>query len=125
MGHSGHYVLSAKTLLTAHFSGSIHRLPKELNRWKKLEMANTSSAKKMIRKIAARTEVNKSRRTRVRTYLRRVEEAIAAGNSENAREALRAAEPELMRAAGKGLFHKKMAARKMSRLSSRIKALSA
>ncbi len=88
-------------------------------------MANTSSAKKMIRKIAARTEVNKSRRTRVRTYLRRVEEAIAAGNSENAREALRAAEPELMRAAGKGLFHKKMAARKMSRLSSRIKALSA
>jgi small subunit ribosomal protein S20 len=88
-------------------------------------MANTSSAKKMIRKIATRTEVNKSRRTRVRTHLRRVEEAISAGNSENAREALRAAEPELMRAAGKGLFHKKTAARKMSRLSSRIKAISA
>jgi len=88
-------------------------------------MANTRSAKKMVRKIARRTEVNKSRRSRVRTFLRKVETAIAAGDPEGARAALKAAEPELMRAAGKGVFHPNMAARKVSRLSKRVKALSA
>ena len=88
-------------------------------------MANTPSAKKAARKIAARTEVNKSRRTRVRTHLRRVEEAIASGDQSKAQEALQAAQPELMRAAGKGVWHKNTASRKMSRLSSRVKAMGA
>ncbi|NHK29425.1 30S ribosomal protein S20 [Parvularcula flava] len=88
-------------------------------------MANTSSAKKMVRKIARRTAVQKSRRSRVRTFLRRVEEAIASGDQAKANEALQAAQPELQRAVTKGIFHKNMAARKISRLSGRIKALSA
>lgn len=88
-------------------------------------MANTSSAKKMVRKIAHRTAVNKNRRSRVRTFLRRVEEAIAAGDQEKARVAFKVAQPELHRAVGKGIFHKNMAARKLSRLAGRINALSA
>ena len=88
-------------------------------------MANTSSAKKMVRKIARRTAVNKNRRTRVRTYLRRVEEAISAGDESKAREALKVAQPELHRAVSRGIFHKNTAARKLSRLSGRIKALTA
>jgi small subunit ribosomal protein S20 len=86
-------------------------------------MANTPSAKKATRKIAARTEVNKARRSRVRTFLRKVEEAIASGDATAAKEAFLAAEPELMRAASKGIVHKNTAARKVSRLSSRVKAL--
>ena len=88
-------------------------------------MANTPSAKKAARKIARRTIVNKSRRTRVRGFIRRVEEAIASGDYEVAREALRVAQPEIMRSANKGIVHKNTASRKISRLSSRIKALSA
>ena len=88
-------------------------------------MANTSSAKKAVRKIAARTEVNKSRRSRVRTYLRKVEEAIESGKQEDAFNALRAAEPEIQRAAGRGILHKNTASRKVSRLSRRVKAMSA
>lgn len=88
-------------------------------------MANTPSAKKATRKIAARAAVNKSRRSRVRTFLRNVEEAIAAGDQNRANEALRAAEPELHRAAQKGIFHANLADRKVSRLNSRIKALGA
>jgi len=88
-------------------------------------MANTSSAKKATRKIAARTEVNKSRKSRVRTFLRKVEEAITSGNQKLANEALKVAEPELHRAAQKGIFHANLAARKVSRLNSRIKALQA
>lgn len=88
-------------------------------------MANTPSAKKMVRKIERRTAVNKARRSRVRTYLRKVEEAIAAKDSDAAREALRTAESELFRAVGKGVFAKNMAARKVSRLSGRVKAISA
>ena len=65
-------------------------------------MANTSSAKKMTRKIAKRTAINRSRRSRMRTFLRKVEEAIAGGNRDAAGQALRAAEPEIMRAAQKG-----------------------
>ena len=87
-------------------------------------MANTRSAKKMVRKIARRTEVNKARRSRVRTFVRKVEEAIEAGDKSAAQEALRNAQPELMRGVSKGVYHKNTASRKMSRLSSRVKALS-
>ncbi len=88
-------------------------------------MANTTSAKKMTRKIAKRTIVNRSRRSRMRTFLRKVEEAIAGGDQAVAAEALRAAQPELMRAAQKGIVHKNTASRKVSRLASRIRQLAA
>ncbi len=88
-------------------------------------MANTSSAKKMVRKIERRTAVNKARRSRVRTYLRKVEEAIASGDKNAAQEALKVAQPELHRAVSNGVFHKNTVARKLSRLSSRIKAIAA
>ncbi len=88
-------------------------------------MANTPSAKKAVRKIERRTEVNKSRRSRMRTFIRKVEEAIVAGNSDEAKTALQAAQPEIMRAAQKGIVHKNNASRKISRLSVRVKALSA
>ena len=79
----------------------------------------------MVRKIARRTAVNKSRRSRVRTYLRKVEEAISAGDKAAAETAFKNAQPELHRAVYKGVFHSKTVARKLSRLSSRIKALAA
>jgi small subunit ribosomal protein S20 len=88
-------------------------------------MANTVSAKKMTRKIAKRTAVNRSRRSRMRTFIRKVEEAIASGNQNEAVAALRSAEPELMRAAQKGIVHRNTASRKVSRLAQRIKTLSA
>lgn len=88
-------------------------------------MANTASAKKMVRKIARRTAVNKSRRSRVRSFLRKVEEAISAGDKTAAETAFKNAQPELHRAVGKGIFHQKTVARKLSRLSARIKALAA
>ncbi len=88
-------------------------------------MANTKSAKKMTRKIAKRTEVNKARRSRMRTFVRKVEEAIASGDRAAALAALRAAEPEIMRAAQKGVAHKNMASRKVSRLAARVRALAA
>ncbi|MDX3805163.1 30S ribosomal protein S20 [Bosea thiooxidans] len=86
-------------------------------------MANTTSAKKATRKIARRTEVNRNRRSRMRTFLRKVEEAIASGNKAAAAEALQAAQPEIMRAAQKGVVHKNTASRKVSRLAHRIGAL--
>lgn len=86
-------------------------------------MANTASAKKATRKIATRTAINKSRRSRMRGFLCKVEEAIAAGDQKLANAALRAAEPEIHRAAQKGIVHANLAARKVSRLNSRIKAL--
>jgi small subunit ribosomal protein S20 len=88
-------------------------------------MANTSSAKKATRKIARRAAVNKNRRSRVRTYIRQVEEALAAGDKTAAVAALQIAEPELMRAATKGVVHKNTASRKVSRLAQRVKTLSA
>lgn len=88
-------------------------------------MANTASAKKATRKIEARTAVNKSRRSRMRTFVRKVEEAITAGDHKVAIEALKAAEPEIVRAAQKGIVHANVAARKVSRLNSRVKALQA
>ncbi|UIJ71630.1 30S ribosomal protein S20 [Aurantimonas sp. HBX-1] len=86
-------------------------------------MANTPSAKKATRKIARRTAVNTARRSRVRTFLRKVEEAIAAGDKEAALSAFKVAEPEMMRATSKGIFHKNTASRKISRLSHRVKGL--
>ena len=88
-------------------------------------MANTKSAKKATRKVARRTDVNRNRRSRMRSFLRKVEEAITGGNADAASEALRAAQPEVMRAAQKGVAHKNTASRKISRLASRIKALKA
>lgn len=87
-------------------------------------MANTTSAKKMVRKIEARTAVNKARRSRMRTFIRKVEAAITKGSAEEAATALKDAEPEIMRAAQKGVLHKKAASRKVSRLAARIRTLS-
>jgi small subunit ribosomal protein S20 len=86
-------------------------------------MANTKSAQKAVRKIARRTAVNKSRRSQMRTYVRKVEEAIAAKDASAAAEALRGAEPLVARAAQKGILHKNTASRKISRLAKRVKAL--
>lgn len=88
-------------------------------------MANTSSAKKATRKIARRTAINKNRRSRVRTYVRKVEEALASGDKAAAQAAFLAAQPELMRAASKGVMHRNTASRKVSRLASRVKSLQA
>jgi small subunit ribosomal protein S20 len=88
-------------------------------------MANTPSAKKAVRKIAARTEVNKARRSRVRTFLRKFEDAVASGDKTAAEAAFKAAEPEVMRAATKGVVHKNTASRKISRLAKRLKAMAA
>ncbi|MEO1101063.1 MAG: 30S ribosomal protein S20 [Pseudomonadota bacterium] len=86
-------------------------------------MANTRSAKKMVRKIARRTEVNTARRSRMRTFVRRVEEAIESGDKTAAQAAFKEAQPEIMRAAGKGVLHKNTSSRKISRLSARIKSM--
>ncbi|MCA7117863.1 MAG: 30S ribosomal protein S20 [Acidibrevibacterium sp.] len=86
-------------------------------------MANTASARKRIRQTARRTERNRARKSRVRTFIRKVEAAIAGGDKEAAVTALRLAEPEMQRAAGKGVLPKNTASRKISRLSARIKAL--
>ena len=86
-------------------------------------MANTRSAKEAARKIARRTATNRSRRSQMRTYIRKVEEAIATGDSRSAAEALRAAQPLIMRAAQKGIVHANAAARKVSRLTRRVNAL--
>ncbi len=86
-------------------------------------MANTKSAKKAIRVIERRTAINKNRRSRMRGFVRKVEEAIATGDKGAAETALRAAQPEIMRSAQKGIFHKNAASRKISRLSARIRAL--
>lgn len=86
-------------------------------------MANKVSAKKMTRKIARRTDINRNRRSRVRTFVKKVELALAAGDKDAARSAFAVAEPELMRAASKGVLHKNTASRKVSRLAQRLKAL--
>lgn len=88
-------------------------------------MANTPSAKKATRKIARRTAVNKTRRTNMRSHIRRVEEAISSGDASAATDALKAAQPIVMRASQKGILHKNTASRKISRLTKRVKALSA
>ena len=86
-------------------------------------MANTPQAKKRARQNERRAEINKSRRSRIRTFLRAVEEAIESGDKDAANTALRAAQPELMRGVTKGIYHKNTVARKVSRLSKRVKAI--
>lgn len=88
-------------------------------------MANTAQSKKRARQSEARFDVNKARRSRIRTFLRKVEEAIASGNLDAAKAALAAAEPELARGVTKGVLHKNTVSRKISRLSGRVKALNA
>ena len=88
-------------------------------------MANTPGAKKAVRKIARRTEVNKARRSRVRTYLRKFEEAISSGDAGAAKTAFVEAQSELMRAVSKGVVHKNTGSRKVSRLAARLKKMSA
>jgi small subunit ribosomal protein S20 len=88
-------------------------------------MANTPGAKKAVRKIARRTEVNTARRSRVRTYLRKFEEAVTSGDVTAAKAAFVPAESELMRAVTKGVVHKNTGSRKVSRLATRLKKMSA
>lgn len=88
-------------------------------------MANNPGAKKAIRKIERRTEVNKARRSRVRTFLRKFEEALAAGDPAIAKDTFVKAQSELMRAVTKGVVHKNTASRKVSRLAAQLKKLSA
>jgi len=88
-------------------------------------MANTAQSKKRARQSEARYDVNKARRSRMRTFVRKVEEAIASGNQAEAAAALQAAQPELMRGAQKGVLHKNTASRKVSRLAARVKAIKA
>ncbi len=86
-------------------------------------MANSAQAKKRIRQNERRRLINKSRVSRIRTFVRKVEEAIASGDKAAAGDALKAAQPEIMRGVTKGVIHKKTASRKVSRLSARVKAL--
>lgn len=88
-------------------------------------MANSPSSKKRARQTERRTDVNKARRSRIRTYIRKVEEAIASGDKAAAAEALRVAQPEIMRGVTKGVTHKNTASRKVSRLAHRVEALGA
>jgi small subunit ribosomal protein S20 len=88
-------------------------------------MANTTSARKATRKIARRTEINKTRRSLLRKSVRKVEEAIASGDRTAASAALKAAEPVIMRAAQRGVVHKNNASRKVSRLAHRVAKLGA
>lgn len=86
-------------------------------------MANHKSAEKRIRQTARRTEVNRARVSRIRTFVKKVEAAIDSGNKAEAQEAFNAAQPELMRGASKGVLHANTVSRKLSRLSARIKTL--
>ncbi|MEM1285703.1 MAG: 30S ribosomal protein S20 [Cohaesibacteraceae bacterium] len=86
-------------------------------------MANTPSAKKAVRKIARKTAVNRDRKSKMRSYIRRVDEAIAAGDHAAASAALKDAQPLIIRAANHGIVHKNAAARKVSRLTAKVKAL--
>ena len=88
-------------------------------------MANTEQSKKRARQAEARYAVNKARRSRIRTFLRKVEEAIASGDQSVAADALKNAQPELARGVTKGVLHKNTVARKLSRLNARVKALAA
>jgi small subunit ribosomal protein S20 len=88
-------------------------------------MANNASARKRIRQIEVRTARNHARKSRMRTFVKKVEAAIASGDRTAAQEALRLAQPEMQRAATKGVIHHNAVARKLSRLSSRIKTIAA
>ncbi len=86
-------------------------------------MANTASARKRIRQTEVRTARNTARKSRMRTFIKKVETAIASGNKQAAAAALREAQPELQRASGKGVIHANTVSRKLSRLSARVKAI--
>ena len=86
-------------------------------------MANTPQAKKRIRRNTARAEINTNRVSRIRSFLKKVETAIAGGDKTAAADALKAAQPELARGVARGVIHKNTVARKMSRLSKRVAAL--
>jgi small subunit ribosomal protein S20 len=86
-------------------------------------MPNIASAKKRVRTTAKRTAINQARRTRVRGFIRKVEEAIASGDADKAKAALKAAEPEIMRGVTKGVVHKNTGSRKVSRLAKRVAAV--
>jgi small subunit ribosomal protein S20 len=86
-------------------------------------MANSPSSRKRARQIERRTAVNRARRSRIRTFIRKVEQAIASGDSEAAVAALRAAQPEIMRGVSRGVLHKNTASRKISRLAARVRAV--
>ena len=88
-------------------------------------MPNTRSAEKRVRKTERRTAVNKARRSEIRTAVRKVEEALASGDKDTAKAALKTAEPQIMRGVSKGVIHKNTASRKVSRLSARLKGLGA
>ena len=88
-------------------------------------MANSPSSKKRALQAERRAEMNKARRSRMRTFIRKVEEALATGDAAVAAAALRAAQPEIMRSVSKGVLHKNTASRKISRLAGRVKALGA
>jgi small subunit ribosomal protein S20 len=88
-------------------------------------MANTAQSKKRARQSVARQDVNKARRSRIRTFVRKVEEALSSGDQVVAAAALKAAQPELMRGVTKGVLHKNTVARKISRLNHRVKTLGA
>ena len=88
-------------------------------------MANTDSARKRIRQNVVRTARNAARKSRMRSFVKKVETAIAGGDKEAANAALRAAQPEMQRAAGKGVIHKNTVARKLSRMTARIKQIAA
>jgi small subunit ribosomal protein S20 len=88
-------------------------------------MANSPSSKKRARQLERRTEINKARRSRMRGFIRKVEEAIASGDQSAAAEALRVAQPEIMRSVSRGVVHRNTASRKISRLAGRVKALGA
>ena len=87
-------------------------------------MANTPSAKKRIRNTLRKTDINKSRRSRIKTFVKKVEDAIESKDAKSAMDSLKVAQPEIMRGVTKGIFHKNTASRKISRLSSRVKAIS-
>jgi len=87
-------------------------------------MANSPQAKKRARQNETRFQINKARRSRIRTFLRKVEESISSGKKDEAAAALREVQPELMRGVTKGILHKNTVARKMSRLAARVKAIS-
>jgi small subunit ribosomal protein S20 len=86
-------------------------------------MANTASAKKMVRKLERRTALNKSRRSRMRTFVKKLELAVAAGDEAAAKTALHTAESEVMKAVSKGVIHKNTGSRKVSRMTARVKAM--
>ncbi len=86
-------------------------------------MANTPSAKKRVRQLVRKTEVNKARRSRIKTFIKKVEESIISGDKDGANSAFRAAQPEIQRGVSKGIFHKNTASRKISRLAKRVKTI--